>query len=170
MRTDNLLYRLFSERPATLFELAGRTPPADAVYRLHAEEAQVAEAACVLAQEVVAEPEAQRREAIDLIETLLVYKLPHLTRQEIKKMLRLPDPDLRKTRFYQEAYSEGEEDGHRAGELSMVLRLLRRRVGTLGPDQEARVRALSTAELDALGEALLEFGGADDLAAWLRGH
>lgn len=38
MHTDSLFYRLFQERPATVFELAGIAVPADPDYRMHAEE------------------------------------------------------------------------------------------------------------------------------------
>lgn len=43
---------------------------------------------------------------IDLIETILVYKLPNLSRDEIKAMLQLPDTDLKQTRFYREVLEE----------------------------------------------------------------
>ena len=49
-----------------------------------------------------------------------------------------------------------------------MLRLLRRRFGTLDPQQEARIQALSVTELEALGEALLDFQTVADLAAWLQ--
>lgn len=37
MHTDSLCYRLFQERPATVFELAGLDVPADPACRMHAE-------------------------------------------------------------------------------------------------------------------------------------
>jgi predicted transposase YdaD len=40
-------------------------------------------------------------EWLNFIETILVYKLPHLTREEIKQMIGIQDIDLRQTRFYQ---------------------------------------------------------------------
>jgi hypothetical protein len=49
-----------------------------------------------------------------------------------------------------------------------VLRQLRRRVGALSEEQEARVRRLPVEQPDALGEALLDFHALDDLEAWLR--
>jgi hypothetical protein len=36
--TDPLFYRIFQERPATVFELAGLAVPPAGVYRMHAEE------------------------------------------------------------------------------------------------------------------------------------
>lgn len=54
-----------------------------------------------------------QREIIDLIETIIVYKLPQASREEIAKMLGLTD--LKQTRFYQEAFAEGREEGIEQG-------------------------------------------------------
>lgn len=51
--------------------------------------------------------EAIQRNLIDLIETIIVYKLPQKSRQEIERMLGLGD--LKQTKFYQEAFEEGGE-------------------------------------------------------------
>jgi hypothetical protein len=48
--------------------------------------------------------------------------------------------------------------------------LLKRRVGTITPDAEAQVRALSLPQLEALGEALLDFSVPNELGDWLRSH
>ena len=45
---------------------------------------------------------------VDLVETILVYKLPRLSREEIQTMLELTDTDLKQTRFYQDVFTEGE--------------------------------------------------------------
>jgi hypothetical protein len=47
-----------------------------------------------------------------------------------------------------------------------VLRQLRRRLGTLSEEREAKVRRLPIERLDALGEALLDFQSTADLDAW----
>jgi predicted transposase/invertase (TIGR01784 family) len=52
---------------------------------------------------------------IDLIETIVIYKLPQKSRQEIEAMLGLED--LKKTKFYQEAYQDGEREGKLEGRL-----------------------------------------------------
>ena len=227
MHTDTLFYRLFQERPATAFELAGLAVPADPAYRMHAEEVKqtafrldgvllpdagrpdlpvvftesqfytdpqfyarwlasiflflyrqqivarwqavvvfpdravdigqtapyevllqggvlhrvyltdlldqpglglgarlarlvvldegplVLEARALIDEQT---PAGHRDPVIDLIETIIVYKFPQLTRAEIQIMLHLPETDLKKTRFYQEAYGEGKEIGERQGE------------------------------------------------------
>ena len=47
---------------------------------------------------------------IEFIETVLVYKLPKLSREEIKIMLGL-DVQLKQTRFYQEIAEEERREG-----------------------------------------------------------
>ena len=54
-------------------------------------------------------------EGLDFIETILVYKLPHLSREEIKKMLSVYEVELKQTRFYQEVSAEGREEGRQEG-------------------------------------------------------
>jgi predicted transposase YdaD len=41
-------------------------------------------------------------EILDLVETILVYKFPRLSREEIRDMLQLPVADLKQTRLDQE--------------------------------------------------------------------
>lgn len=69
---------------------------------------------------------------------------------------------------YDRGLQAGEEKGLEKGQRSLVLKLLTRKVGTL-PDQAVdRIHQLSIAQLEALGEALLDFGSVDDLTAWLE--
>lgn len=53
------------------------------------------------------------REIIQLIETILIYKLPRLTQEEIGKMFGANE--LKQTRFYQDVFAEGEQKGKREG-------------------------------------------------------
>jgi predicted transposase/invertase (TIGR01784 family) len=53
------------------------------------------------------------------------------------------------------------------GERSLVLRLLTRRVGALPESVRSQIDYLSLPQLEALGEALLDFSGMADLEAWL---
>lgn len=55
----------------------------------------------------------QQQELLQLIETILVYKLPKVSRQEIEAMFSLND--LKQTRVYQEAREEGKEEGREEG-------------------------------------------------------
>ena len=83
----------------------------------------------------------------------------------------------------QEGRLEGLQEGHLAGRdagmregrqeeaAALALRLLQRRFGALPPAaQQAQIQALPLAQLEALAEALLDFQGPADLAAWLRGE
>jgi predicted transposase/invertase (TIGR01784 family) len=64
---------------------------------------------------IVAPDKAQ--ELLELIETILVYKLPNLSREQIEAMFSIGD--LKQTRVYQEALEEGIEQG----KLAMIPRL-----------------------------------------------
>lgn len=56
---------------------------------------------------------AVQRDLINLIETIIVYKLPQKSREEIAAMLNLSA--LKQTRFYQEVKQEGVEEGREEG-------------------------------------------------------
>jgi predicted transposase/invertase (TIGR01784 family) len=94
---------------------------------------------------------------MDIIETIVVYKFPKLSRDEIKRMFGLSE--LRETKVYQE--------GRQEGERSLILRLLTRRIGNVTPELTAKVQTLSLTQLEALGEALLDFSQPADLITWL---
>lgn len=62
---------------------------------------------------------------------------------------------------------QGLQQGLQHGEATLVLRLLRRKLGSLDPALENRIWALPPSQLEALGEALLDFNSVEDLTAWL---
>jgi heme oxygenase len=62
---------------------------------------------------------------------------------------------------------EGIEQGARQEARSLILRLLTRRVGQLPEVILAQVNELPIEQLEALGEALLDFADLSDLQAWL---
>jgi predicted transposase YdaD len=70
----------------------------------------------------------------------------------------------------QEGRREGREEGRKAEAAALTLRLLQRRCGTLGPQQQQSIQALPLARLEALADALLDFQGPADLKAWLDGR
>ncbi len=78
----------------------------------------------------------------------------------------IPAKDLRHTRVAQEWIEEGRQEG----EASVTLRQLNRRCGPLSDATAARIKALPLEQLEALAEALLDFSGPADLAAWLAEH
>jgi hypothetical protein len=65
---------------------------------------------------------------------------------------------------------KGIEQGLKQGKTDLVLRILRKRLGTVESDVEARVAELSVEQLEALAEALLDFGSLPELTAWLDAH
>ena len=82
-----------------LEDYQNRTEPALALIRLIASPSVETIA---LAQELAQQREKLGAGVIDFIETVLVYKLPNLSREGIKTMLALNDIELKQTRFYQE--------------------------------------------------------------------
>ena len=68
----------------------------------------------------------------------------------------------------QEGRQEGRLEGRQAEAAALTVRLLQRRCGTLTPQQQARIQALPLPRLEALADALLDFQGPQDLAAWLE--
>ncbi|NEO40014.1 MAG: Rpn family recombination-promoting nuclease/putative transposase [Moorea sp. SIOASIH] len=65
-------------------------------------------------------------------------------------------------------YQDIKNEGRHEGEQSLILRLLLRRIGEVSPEMRTQVQALSLAQLEALGEALLDFTKPDDLDEWMR--
>jgi predicted transposase/invertase (TIGR01784 family) len=118
-----------------------------------------------------------KKEIIDMVCTIAVYKFSKLSRDEVEAMLGLR---LEETRVYQEASAEGEErgvvKGRREGEQTgalkeaqaLILRLLTRRIESVAPEALVQVQSLSLAQLESLGEALLDFSQPDDLMNWLN--
>ena len=107
------------------------------------------------------------QQRLNLIETILVNKFPHLGTQEILRMLDLKTTDITQSRFYQEVVAVGRQEGLLAGEADLILRQLTRKYGTLTPEVNQQIRALTIAELGDLGEALLDFVEISDLKTWL---
>jgi len=113
-----------------------------------------------------------QRQILELVETIIVYKLPRLSREEIQQMLGFSDIDVKQTRFYQDVYAEGKQEGKQAGKQEgkqeLILRLLNRRFGELDTNLIEQIRGLDVSQLEELAEALLEFSSQDELEAWLQ--
>jgi predicted transposase YdaD len=72
---------------------------------------------------------------------------------------------------YQAIKAEGLEQGLEQGkqaEVALILRLLHRRVGEVAQEIRDRILTLSFAQLEELGEALLDFSTMSDLLNWLE--
>ena len=126
-----------------------------------------------LGRHILEESETQTtfQQRLNLIETILVNKFPHLGTQEILRMLDLKTTDITQSRFYQEVVEVGRQEGLQAGllagEADLILRQLTRKYGTLTPEVNQQIKALTIAELGDLGEALLDFVEMSDLENWL---
>ncbi len=62
----------------------------------------------------------------------------------------------------------GYERGKQEGEQTLVLKLLKRRLGELPQEVIEEIQTLSLERLEALGETLLDFTTIDDLLKWLQ--
>jgi predicted transposase YdaD len=80
-----------------------------------------------------------------------------LDKELIKRLLR--SDAMRESVIYQDILQEGE--------LSLLMRLLRRKVGTVPPALLVQIQSLPLNQMEDLGEALLDFNGLADLEAWL---
>jgi predicted transposase/invertase (TIGR01784 family) len=94
------------------------------------------EAAAEQAKQLIAQAkhrltdDAVRQNLINLIETIIVYKLPKKSREEVAAMLGLSE--LKQTRFYQEVFEEGKlegieeglQEGKQAAKLEAIAPLL----------------------------------------------
>jgi predicted transposase YdaD len=101
------------------------------------------------------------KDIIDLVSTIIVYKFSNLSRDEVDAMLGI---ELAQTRVYREA----EQQGELKGQQELVIRQLKRRVGNVSIDLEAQIKTLPLAQLEELGEELLDFSQMADLVAWLE--
>ena len=65
-----------------------------------------------------------QRKVIEFIETIVIYKFPNLSREDIEAMLDLNL--LKETKVYQEAKEEGKEEGELKTKLKILPKLIER--------------------------------------------
>ena len=65
-------------------------------------------------------------------------------------------------------YQEIIERGKREEALLFIMRQLTRRIGTITPELRAQIQNLTVAQLEELGEALLDFNNVSNLVDWLQ--
>jgi predicted transposase YdaD len=90
--------------------------------------------------------------------------------EAILDILRWDMTVLRESPWYQEIQHEGELLGRTDEARSLVLRQLNRRIGEVSQNQTAQIQDLPLLQLEALGEALLDFSNPSDLANWLQNN
>ena len=90
--------------------------------------------------------EAPRRDVIQLVETVIMYKLANLSREEIQAMLKVDD--IRQTRVYREAQEEGRQEGRQEEQALQRQQQLQHDGSTIA---KLAQRGMSAAEIaDAL--------------------
>jgi predicted transposase YdaD len=105
----------------------------------------------------------QQNEQLVELESLLGFFASFVLDTElVQQIMRWDVTVLRESPWYLEIQQEEAQ--------ALILRQLSRRVGTLPANVKAQVQALELPKLEALGEALLDFAGVDDLVGWLRSH
>ena len=72
--------------------------------------------------------------------------------------------------IYQDILLKGEQKGQKKEALSLITRLLSRRLGEINSQMEGQIRNLSLPQLENLAEALLDFTSESDLTDWLANN
>ncbi|KYC38264.1 hypothetical protein WA1_38660 [Scytonema hofmannii PCC 7110] len=98
----------------------------------------------------------------------LVYNLRENLR--INQNINKDDQELvmRLEPLYQRNREQTKEEGRLEGEQRLVMRQLNRLFGEIDASLTQQIRELSTEQLEALGEVLLDFSEVADLQAWLN--
>ena len=94
----------------------------------------------------------------------------------VQQIMRWDMSILRESPWYQEILKEGLEKGLQQGlqqglrqeGVNLVLRLIRRRFGTVSSTTQTQIEGLSIPDLENLAEALLDFTEISDLEQWLK--
>lgn len=122
------------------------------------------------AQRLLRAPPAvtDRLELCNFIETILVYKLPRSTREEIQTMLGITDIDLKQTRFYQDVLAEGRQEGRLEGKREGKLEGKREGRRTEAAEVLKRLAQLRFGELPADIQENIEAAELEQLEQWLE--
>ncbi len=106
----------------------------------------------------------------DVIAAILVSRFSGRTVPEICAMGGITIEDFSSSVAYREIFGLGRQEGRQTEAVGISLRLLEHRCGSLTPNQQARIQALSLSELETLLVGLLDFQGPEDLNDWLNRH
>lgn len=99
-----------------------------------------------------------------VIAAILVARFSGRSIPELCAMGGITLDDFTSSAIYREIFGLGRQEEA----VSLALRQLQRRCGTLSLQQQAQIQALPLAQLEALADALLDFQGKEDLADWLE--
>jgi Domain of unknown function (DUF4351) len=105
-----------------------------------------------------------RQNALELLSDLRVVLERNQNRNNQDTELLM---SLKTSQPYLEHIAEITQQARTSEGRALVLKLLTRKLGNLSPELTTRVSGLSLERLEALGEALLDFQGVEDLEQWL---
>ncbi|MBD2740261.1 Rpn family recombination-promoting nuclease/putative transposase [Coleofasciculus sp. FACHB-1120] len=119
----------------------------------------------VVAQiDMIEEPE-QRGNLAACVEVLAGLRFSeNLIRQFLREEV------MQESVTYQSIIQKGRREGKKEEALSLIVRQLARRLGAVDQQMQVRIQQLPIAQLEELGEALLDFTAPTDLAVWLEEH
>jgi len=109
---------------------------------------------------------ARRPDLSAIVLSMLGQRFPQYSEDQLMQIAEIPREDMRHTRLVQDWLAEGRQDEA----ASMTLRQLNRRCGPLSETTTTQIQALHIDKLEALADALLDFQGPADLAAWLAAN
>ncbi|GCE59890.1 hypothetical protein MiAbB_01809 [Microcystis aeruginosa NIES-4285] len=94
-------------------------------------------------------PDQKPQELLQLIETILVYKLPLLNRREIETMFSLDE--LKQTQYFQDVREEARQEGRQEGRLNKALEAVPRLLALgLSVEQVASALELEVEQVRAI--------------------
>lgn len=106
----------------------------------------------------------------EVIAAIWISRFSGRSIQEICAMGGITVDDFTSSVAYREIFGLGREEGRQAEAAALTLRQLQRRCGILSHSQRDRIEALPLGALEQLADALLDFGGPEDLEGWLSCH
>jgi len=163
LRHEFEVVRLWECSPEALLAFPGLLPLA-----ILCRSADKPESLRAIAQRIEAIPELATKRNVAAATSILAGLV--LEKAVIQQILR--EELMQDSVIYQDILAQGvqkgRQEGRQEGEASLILRLLERRCGPIAESVVAQVRSLPVDQLEALGEALLDFTAPSDLLTWLQ--
>ena len=135
-------------------------------------EAQIPASSAAIRAEVAGT--AQEQDLADVIAATLISRFNGRSISQLCAMGSITIDEFTQSVAYREIFGQGRQEGRQEGRrdeaAAVTLRLLNRRCGPLSAATTAQIQALPIDQLEALADALLDFTGPADLAAWLAAH
>ncbi|MEQ8753351.1 MAG: DUF4351 domain-containing protein [Coleofasciculus sp. G1-WW12-02] len=119
--------------------------------------------------------QSRKQEALSLVRRLLYLRFGEINSSLIERVQGLSVEQLEalvEVLFNRSEMADVEvwleQEQRREGQVALITRQLKRRLGEVEPSLMERIRGLSIAQLEALAEALLDFSGVSDLVGWFE--